>query len=261
MNQPYVWQMIRESIDELKGKATYSEIIEHIHSKYENVNERTIRAQIITCTVNQPSRIYYSPNNRERIADSESDFLFSTGRGRVVKYNIEEHGIWEIRKNELGNLKVKQVIDEDTNNENDEVENDEENYSFAYENHLRDFLERNLSVIDLDGETKLKLYYDENERSGIEYQTDIGRIDILAVDENKNFYVLELKVSKGSDKTVGQILRYLGWVKQNLAKNKNVTGIIIANKFDDKLKYAVSMVNNLKFYKYELNFDLSKVEF
>ena len=69
--RPYVWQMIKEAVENLGGKATYSEIKDYIRDKYGEVNENTINAQIIMCTVNHPSRVHYSENKRPRDANSE----------------------------------------------------------------------------------------------------------------------------------------------------------------------------------------------
>jgi len=55
------------------------------------------------------------------------------------------------------------------------------------------------------------------------------RIDILAVDGDGALVVIELKVSRGHDQVIGQILWYLGWIKANLAEEgQGVRGIIIA---------------------------------
>jgi hypothetical protein len=40
--KPYVWQMIKEAVECLGGKATYSEIKDFIRNKYGEVNESTI---------------------------------------------------------------------------------------------------------------------------------------------------------------------------------------------------------------------------
>jgi RecB family endonuclease NucS len=58
----------------------------------------------------------------------------------------------------------------------------------------------------------LSLYQDETGRDGIENRTDVGPIDILAVDTEGNFVVFELKLSRGPDYAMGQIARYMGWV-------------------------------------------------
>ncbi len=60
----YVWQMIKEAVENLGGKATYSEIKDFIRNKYGEVNESTINCQIIACTVNHPSRIHYPENKK-----------------------------------------------------------------------------------------------------------------------------------------------------------------------------------------------------
>jgi hypothetical protein len=51
--------------------------------------------------------------------------------------------------------------------------------------------------------------------------------------------VIELKRGQTSDATVGQVLRYINWVKANLAAEKqDVRGIIVASDVDEALKYA-----------------------
>ena len=103
---------------------------------------------------------------------------------------------------------------------------------------------------------KLKLY-DDGERRGKEYPTEVGPIDILTTDEKGDFYVFETKLSRGVDKALGQLLRYMGWVKINIAKNKNVYGFIVANKMDEKIKYAVEMTPNVALCEYEMKFDIN----
>ena len=138
VDKPYIWQMIKEAIENLNGKATYSELKEWILNNYNNVNENSLNASIIVCTVNHPSRIHYPENKKPRIANSKYDFLYSIGRGSVIKYDTEEHGIWEIKENEYGNLEVGQILS-DENLEKDYKDN-ESNYLFPGESHLRDFL-------------------------------------------------------------------------------------------------------------------------
>lgn len=86
----------------------------------------------------------------------------------------------------------------------------------------------------------LKTYHDEKGIPGRQYPTDIGTIDLLCIDNNKKFVVIEIKKETGSDKTVGQITRYMGWIKKNLANNKEVRGIIIVHEIDERLEYSSS---------------------
>lgn len=117
---------------------------------------------------------------------------------------------------------------------------------------LEDFLEKNLEHI----ERGLKLYHDEKGVPGRQYPTDIGTIDLLCIDKDKKFVVIEIKTEKGSDKTIGQITRYMGWVKQNLANNEEVRGIIIVHEVDGRLEYSASVLSNvkIKYYKIDLKF-------
>jgi hypothetical protein len=130
---------------------------------------------------------------------------------------------------------------------------EKESHLFAFEEHLQDFLIRNLSTIK---KHKLKLF-EEGERRGKEYPTAVGPIDILTIDEKGDFFVFETKLSRGMDRALGQLLRYMGWVKINLAKGKNVYGIIVANKMDEKIKYAVEVTPNVSLCEYEMKFDIN----
>ena len=71
--------------------------------------------------------------------------------------------------------------------------------------------------------------------------------------------VVELKKGRVSDNVVGQIQRYMGFVKEELAeKDQDVKGIIIGFDDDVRLQRALSVTNNIEFYKYEVNFKLIK---
>lgn len=89
-----------------------------------------------------------------------------------------------------------------------------------------------------------------------EYSIEAGRmrIDILAKDGDDNYVVIELKAEIADQSTFGQISAYMGWVKKNLAKDGSVRGIIVANDFDDRIKYAVQSGSNIKLKRYRLNF-------
>lgn len=132
----------------------------------------------------------------------------------------------------------------------------EEARAFALETHLREFLARNLQFI----EQGLSLFRDESGREGIEYPTDTGPIDLLAVDKNGDFVVFELKVSRGPDRSLGQLMRYTGWVRKKMAGTKDVKGIIVAQRIDDGLKLATSENSRIKLLEYELSFKVKPAE-
>jgi len=56
---------------------------------------------------------------------------------------------------------------------------------------------------------------------------------------------------------VGQILRYIAWVRENMAKGKPVMGAIVVFGVDDKLKYALKELRDIKLYTYQVNFGLT----
>ena len=257
--RPFVWQMIKEAMDNIGDKATYADIKHYIHNKYENVNDSTITCQIIVCTVNHNTRIYYPENSKPRVANSQYDLLYTVGRGQIERYDPKKHGIWEIKKDETGKLTVSRK------DGLGEVESDfdttleiQDKYSFPLESHLRDFIAQNLNTIKIDNKN-LKLYADDNGTDGVEYRTNVGIIDILATDEDDNYVIFELKLSRGNDASLGQILRYMGWIKKNMAIEKKVYGVIVAQSIDDKLKYAVSQVANIRLYEYQIDFHINFV--
>lgn len=130
--------------------------------------------------------------------------------------------------------------------------------SFALEYQLRDFIAQNLSVISFGGR-KLSLYVDPTGRDGIEYPTAIGQIDILAIDDTNAFIVFELKRGRSPDHAIGQLTRYMGWVKQTIGKEHEVRGIIVAKTIRESLRYAVAVIPNVSLFEYEVSFQLKPV--
>jgi len=51
--------------------------------------------------------------------------------------------------------------------------------------------------------------------------------------------VVELKRGIGTHIVVGQIQKYMAWVNENLAKDKQVRGIIVVKERDKSLEYAI----------------------
>ena len=131
--------------------------------------------------------------------------------------------------------------------------------SFVLEKHLEDFLIANWEA------TELGKLYDLIEEDGDivsqQYPTDIGNIDLLVTERgNENYVVIELKKGQTSDQTVGQLTRYMGWVKKNKADGKKVKGIIIAGGQDERLRCALEVVPDAEIFLYRLNFILERPE-
>jgi len=123
--------------------------------------------------------------------------------------------------------------------------------SISMERDLQSFLLNDLNQV----ERGLKLY-----DNGKEFSIDVGRIDILAIDKNNNFVVIELKAGKAKDDAIGQLLGYMGYISENIAKGKKVRGYIIANNFEDRLKYAVKNLEHVKLKAYTVNFSFKDIK-
>ena len=140
-----------------------------------------------------------------------------------------------------------------------QISKERNDMEFVMEKYLEEFIEVNFQKIDFGA--KLELYQDEDNH-GRQYPTSVGNIDLLAIDsDNEKFVVIELKKGRSSDEVVGQILRYMGWVKENLAMNDyetyDVRGIIISKEKDDKLEYALKMLSNINIFLYSVSFKLN----
>jgi restriction system protein len=134
----------------------------------------------------------------------------------------------------------------------------EDPMAFAMEQHLEDFLVKNWAHTELGKE--YDIYEEDAERAGQQYPTDTGSIDILAVSKDKTkLLVVELKKGRASDAVVGQVLRYMGYAREELAEEgQSVKGVIIALEDDQRIRRALQAVADVEFYRYQVNFRLTK---
>jgi restriction system protein len=197
---------------------------------------------------NLPHRRYvkWYPISIERSAMSQElrNSTASTGTSAFIRQYADE-----IEKL-IGNVRPPTIISNDSTVEDPTV--------FALEKHLEDFLVQNWKQTELG--LKYNIYEEDGEMVGKQYLSDTGPIDILAVSkDNKTLLVVELKRGRVSDNVVGQIQRYMGYVKEELAEpNQEVRGIIIALEDDIRIKRALSVTNNIEFYRYQVSFKLFK---
>jgi restriction system protein len=129
---------------------------------------------------------------------------------------------------------------------------------FALEEHLEDFLVQNWRSTELG--KRYDIYEEDGELVGKGYPSDTGPMDILAISKDKKeLLVIELKRGRVADVVVGQIQRYMGYVKEELAEeNQTVRGAIIAFEDDIKIKRALLVAPNIDFYIYKVHFKLEK---
>lgn len=127
---------------------------------------------------------------------------------------------------------------------------------FGLEAHLEEFLVENWDCLDI-GKTH-SILTEDGDITGQQYITPIGRIDLLCrSNDSKEWLVLELKKGRSSDAVTGQVLRYMAWVQENLAKDgETVRGMIVLGEADDKLMYSVKLLPNVGVATYSVSFEL-----
>lgn len=189
-------------------------------------------------SINNPKIRKHHPNIRP---GSGHDVFFKIGRNQFRLWNQQTDG-----SPQFSTDMAEKLSDMEEQSDTEVVNSTER--EFAFEHDLRDYLARNLAKI----EAGLKLY-EEEEIRGIEFPVGGRFIDILAIDSNDDYVVIELKVSRGYDRTIGQLLRYMGWIEANLAAGKKVRGVIVASKISEDLKLAASRIRDVKLFEYKIS--------
>ena len=206
-------------------------------------------------------------NNKTKISDYLDDpprygdsFVFKsytpTIQGNEVKYMSEDNQAIsnDMLKNNLTEIVnyYKKVFSLEIKKEDSPINQG----LFYMEKQLEDFIIENWNKTEFG--KKYDLIYEDGELISQQFPTTIGKIDILAKDKkNKNYVVIELKKNQTSDDTIGQLSRYMGWIRQE-KKDENVKGIIVAGAFDEKLKYAKSELKNSEAFLYEVDFKIKE---
>lgn len=235
--------LLRDMISALTSKSgvqqfSKDEAIQWFAQNYTKIKEGTISAHLIRFSTNAPSRLHYS-------VKADEDLLFQLDGSHFRLYNATTDPS-PIHSRSDATASQEKFI------EPSEVQSPSE---FAYESDLRDFLGKNLSHI----EPGLQLYQDEG-ISGIEFPVGGRFIDILALDAERRFVVIELKVSRGYDRVIGQLLRYMAWIEKHQAEpGQGVRGIIAAREISEDLKLACAYLPNVSLYEYELSVTLRKI--
>jgi endonuclease len=219
------------------------DMIKYFEENYPKIKKGTITGHLMKFSTNAPSRIHC-----RNINNGKSDLLYKIDENKYRLYNKMTDPTVLIGYEVPSNGKPPVDFGK--------KDPDDENYEFAYEKDLQNFLAKNLQLI----EPGLKLF-EEEDINGIEFPAGNRFIDILAIDKNNDFVVIELKVSKGYDRVVGQILRYIGWVEQKMASDgQKVRGIIICKEISEDLTLACSKIKEIELFEYELSVKLNRIK-
>jgi hypothetical protein len=231
---------------------TSSRAIQWFAEHYPKLKAGSVRAHLVQASTNDRSRLHHPATNET------DDLLFKVASGQ---FRLYEPGKDPAPIHELihGDVAREEALAEETGDE--EASDDGEalpgSSQFLLERDLQNYLARNLEVI----EPGLRLYVDEAEAiNGIEVDAGGRRIDILAVDRNNSLVVLELKVSKGYDRVVGQLLRYVNWARKELADpGQKVRGIILCRNMTEDLRLACAGVPSVELFEYQLSVTVKQV--
>ncbi|HET7230377.1 MAG TPA: endonuclease NucS domain-containing protein [Longimicrobium sp.] len=219
-----------------------SQVRQWFQAKYPLVKQATLNAHLTRMSINDPTRLNYSPRSGGK------DDLFvkiDSGRFRLYQPDRDPAPITSASTDQLA-----------PPGDESAPPADPAGSQFAYEHDLRDFLARNLQLI----EPGLQLFEDDEGATGIEFNAGGRFVDVLAVDREGGYVVIELKVSKGYDRTVGQLLRYMGWIERYHAEpGQRVRGVIVAKDISEDLRLACARVKDVQLFEYELSVKLTAV--
>lgn len=231
----------------LKPNQTFSksDVVPWFAQHYPKIKRNTVGMHLEAMSINSPLRKHH-PSVKP---GSGHDLFFKLGPDRYRLQNPESDGQPFYKADlEKGGMATPSSI------EDIEADTDGGGSEFAYERDLQNYLAKNLHRI----ESGLQLYEDDD-ISGLEFPAGGRYIDILAVDAQGSYVVIELKVSRGYDRVIGQLLRYMSWVEQNMETSKSVRGIIVAKEITADLKLAASRISGVRLIEYEIEFKLRAV--
>lgn len=229
---------------------TTSRALEWFATHYPKIKPASIRAHLVQAATNDRSRLHH-PSTK-----TSDDLLFKVASGQFRLYEPGKDPA-PIHEMVEGDVAAQEEADAGSDVEDtDAGEAPVGSSAFAFEKDLQSYLARNLECI----EPGLKLY-EEDGVKGIEYDVGNRYIDILAVDKEGAFVVIELKVSKGYERVIGQLLRYMNWVRRDLAEpGQRVRGIIVCRDVNEDLRLACSSLKDVELCEYQLRVSVSKLD-
>lgn len=225
---------------------TKNQIADWFMAIYPKFKRNSVLTDIDAMSVNYRSRIHYGVR-----PGSGHDLFFKEGPSHFRLWELERDPVPIYKGGTTAGLN-EDFPGDDT--DPSETENGQSGDTFALEKDLQNFLVRNLHRL----EPGLKLHQSEG-LSGIEYNAGGRFIDILAVDTNGAFVVIELKVSKGYDRVIGQLLRYMGWLETNLTDGQAVRGMIVCSEITQDLILATNHIaDRVALFEYNLTFNINQ---
>jgi endonuclease len=219
--------------------------IDWFSKNYPKIKTGTVTAHLIRLSTNAQTRTHYNA----KPGQDDVFFQLDGSHFRLYQPTQDPSPIYTARE---PNDRAQNPEEE----EREESGDSSGSGQFAYETDLRNYLAKNLSLI----EPGLRLYEDEG-ITGIEFPVGGRFIDILATDSTGGLVVIELKVSRGYDRVVGQLMRYMAWICKNQAdSSQRVRGVIVAREISEDLLLACSVVPDVELFEYQLSLSLKRVD-
>jgi hypothetical protein len=214
-----------------KSQFDIADISHYYKTNYPKIKFNTVIYYLSKYSINRPDRKYYKPKN-----DNSEDLLFELSPKTYLLYN---NGNNLLLPQKLRNKETIVSINKDINNEKD----------------LKNIIVNNLTLLELG----LNIY-EEDGIIGIEFPAGGRFIDILAIDKNNNYVVIELKLKRAYDRVIGQLLRYKNWIKKYLAEENSVRGIIIGKEISKDLLLACFGLSDIELFEYDIPINFRKKE-
>lgn len=236
--------LMKDAAADLSPPYTVSEIVAWFAEHYPKVRASSVRAHVKGLTANDPSRHHYNV-----LAGMPALFTRQPDK-TLIPFDPSA----------APDTDDDEALDGELNGDGGEGATLAQTAEFVLEAHLEDFLAGNWKSINWG--RPLEIWRGPDGESGHQLATPVGRLDFLCVDTGADaLVVMELKRGRPSDKVVGQVARYIGYVSSHLAKpGQPVAGLIVAHESDDALRYAVSALPELELMTYEVSFELRQVE-
>lgn len=220
---------------------TRKQAVAWFEENYPKIRPATVAAHLIRLSTNAPSRMHYSAK------PIQDDVLYQIDSSRFRRYDPDRDPEPIREKGQPG---------ASVESDEEDVDQPEGAGEFAYERDLRNYLAKNLETL----EGGLRLYEDDEGITGIEFPVGGRFIDILANDSDGGLVVIELKVSRGYDRVVGQLMRYVAWIRKNLSDNdQSVRGMIVAREISEDLRLACSLIPDVELFEYQLSLKLNRI--
>lgn len=230
---------IKEAFEALGGVQRSAAICKWVSDHYpDQWSDVKLRIYLRGCSVNHPLAISYNP--------SFPRFLYNRAKGEFELYDEAKHGLFDEKGYQDGQA-PEEIADLD-----EEAQASESSNQFALESHLRDYLAKNLFIL----EKGLELW--SASPPSVEYLVSNRRIDLLARDSVGLPVVIELKLNKSYDRVIGQALLYRGLVAKQLGV-KRVRIMLVAGEVIDELKIACSGLVDVQLFEYSISFQTKVV--